>query len=97
RWNRLRVIFRNRFAAKRHVALPTDEVGIFLETIDFKIERAAFVGGRSDVTTFCAPARSHGHLHCLRSRGAEGFVINLVTIQATQVGMLAGLVPKRTR
>ena len=91
------MILRQRILAERHVTLCANEVRIFLSTINLEIQRAAFIHVSRDMTTVRAAARSHGNLDRFWIDGAEACAVNLMTIQAAQIRMLAAFVTKRAR
>jgi len=73
----------NRLAAESNMAFRADEFRIFPATIDFRIQRAAFIEGRCDVTSIGAAARTHRHSHGHGIDGVESRTRGIVTVQAT--------------
>ena len=89
--------FGNRSFPESYVTFCARETRIFFLRINFEIQNSAFIRGGSNVTAISAAARLHRHLHRFEIDGTESRGVNLVTIQAIQIRMLAAFVPESAR
>jgi len=88
------MILRKRLFTESHVTLGADELRIFLSTINLEIQRAAIISRRRDVAPVSTATRFHLHFQRSGIDGIEGRAGGIVTIQTTQIRMLAGFVTK---